>query len=77
MTVKVIVYGILAEIIGENEIILKSVKDISDLKNKIINKYPRIQRYKYIVSVNKSITDLNHNLNNNDEVALIPPFAGG
>ena len=79
MQIKLLFFGALAEIIGESEIILNddTIYDTESLNSHLIQKYPKIARYKYSLSVNRNITLANKKLNNNDEVGLLPPFAGG
>ena len=42
-----------------------------------MKKYTELQHISFAIAVNKSITTTEFNLNNNDIIALLPPFAGG
>jgi molybdopterin converting factor small subunit len=53
------------------------VKSVGDLKLRIQDDFPEIVHYNFRVSVNSEITDNNLLLKSGDEVALMPPFAGG
>lgn len=77
MKINVLFYGSLIEITGENSLIVENVKDIRDLHQKIRNEYPELSKKNYAISVNKILSNNNIDLKNNDEVAFLPPFAGG
>jgi sulfur-carrier protein len=77
MEVKVLFFGVLAEVTG---IPLKHYIDVAslgDLKIRIQDDYPEIVHYNFRVAVNNEITDKNLHLKAGDEIALMPPFAGG
>ena len=50
---------------------------ITDLKVLIEKKYPEIIAVVYSVALNKKLLLSDVILNENDEIALLPPFAGG
>jgi len=77
MEVKVLFFGVLAEVSGTSIKHYNDVKTINDLKLKIQDDFPEIVHYNFRISVNSVITDNDLILNNADEVALMPPFAGG
>jgi sulfur-carrier protein len=77
MEVKVLFFGVLAEVSGTSIKHYRDVKSISDLKLRIQDDFPEIVHYNFRVSVNSEITDNNLLLKSGDEVALMPPFAGG
>ena len=72
-------FGMIAEATGsdherldEREISLKS------LKGKLEGKYPRLQELNYKFAVNQAIVSDEETLvSADDEIALLPPFAGG
>ena len=77
MKVKVLLFGVLAEEAGLEEMEIPSVKTVDDLKHSIISRYPAFNKYKFNISVNKTLVKGNPELTDGDEVALLPPFAGG
>ena len=77
MEVKVLFFGVLAEVSGTSFKHYRDVKSIGDLKFRIQDDFPEIVHYNFRVSVNSEITDNNKLLKSGDEVALLPPFAGG
>ena len=77
MEVKVLFFGVLAEISGTSVKHYRNVKSISDLKLRINDDFPEIVHYNFRISVNSEMTDNDLLFKSGDEVALLPPFAGG
>jgi len=77
MEVKVLFFGVLSEVAGTSVKHYIGVKTVDDLKLRIIDDFPEIVHYSYRISVNNEITDNNLILETGDEIALMPPFAGG
>jgi molybdopterin converting factor small subunit len=77
MEVKVLFFGVLAEVAGTAFKHYNYVKTVNDLKIRVLDDFPEITHYNYRLSVNNEITDKDLTLNSGDSVALMPPFAGG
>jgi molybdopterin synthase sulfur carrier subunit len=77
MEVKVLFFGVLAEISGTGIKHYKDVKSISELKLRIYDDFPEIAHYNFRISINSEITDADLFLKSGDEIAFMPPFAGG
>ena len=77
MEVKVFFFGVLAEVTGTGFKHYRDVKSISDLKLRIQDEFPEIVHYNFRISLNNEITDKDLLLKSGDEVAFMPPFAGG
>ncbi|MBK8882636.1 MAG: MoaD/ThiS family protein [Bacteroidales bacterium] len=77
MQVKVLFFGVLSEVAGTDCRHYMEVKSINDLKSRIIDEFPEIAHYNYRISLNSEIISSDRLLNENDEIALMPPFAGG
>ncbi|MGD0753975.1 MAG: MoaD/ThiS family protein [Bacteroidales bacterium] len=77
MEVKVLFFGVLAEVSGTSVKYYRDVKSIGDLKIRINDDFPEIVHYNFRISINSEITDDNLLLKSGDEVAFLPPFAGG
>jgi molybdopterin converting factor small subunit len=77
MEVKVLFFGVLAEVTGTDCKHYLDVKSIGDLKLKIEDDFPEVVHYDFLISLNNEIMNNDSVLNNGDEVALLPPFAGG
>jgi molybdopterin converting factor small subunit len=77
MEVKVLFFGVLAEVAGTAFKHYSNVKSTKDLIMRIEDDFPEIVHYTYRLAVNSGITDRDQTLKTGDEVALMPPFAGG
>ena len=78
--ISILIFGIIKDIVGKNKLVIEIAKDstISTLKNRLLNEYPELNKYKnYSVAVNEEYVEDNYRLNNNDVIALIPPVSGG
>ena len=73
--VKIITFGKLKEIVGSD---FEEKSDNTDeLQQKLSSKFPALQTLKLRIAVNQKIISENTQLNNNDVVALMPPYSGG
>jgi molybdopterin converting factor small subunit len=77
MQVKVLFFGVLSEVAGTDCKHYIEVKSVYDLKTRILDEFPEIQHYNYRISLNNEIINKDLILNDKDEIALLPPFAGG
>jgi molybdopterin synthase sulfur carrier subunit len=77
MQVKVLLFGVLAEVTGTNTKHYMDVKSIGDLKLRMQDDFPEIVHYNYRIALNNEIINNDPQLNDGDEVAFMPPFAGG
>lgn len=77
MQVKVLFFGVLAEVTGTNNKHYREVMSIDDLKLRIEDDFPEFVHYNYRISLNSEIINDNTKLSDKDEVAFMPPFAGG
>tara|TARA_R110002020_G_scaffold387546_1_gene598201 strand:+ start:3948 stop:4184 length:237 start_codon:yes stop_codon:yes gene_type:complete len=72
-------FGMIAEATNcsEEKIAMESQK-LADLLQKLTIKY-KLDELPLNVAVNKNIVDKNsdYTINENDEIAILPPFAGG
>jgi molybdopterin synthase sulfur carrier subunit len=77
MKVKVLLFGSLAEKAGKSTIYIENVKNIDGLVRKLIVDHPFLKNSKFAIALNQVIVKGNSVLNNDDEIALLPPYAGG
>jgi molybdopterin synthase sulfur carrier subunit len=75
--IRVLFFGRLRDVVGTNEIIASDIKDIEDLKRYLFEKFSKLKGEIFSIALNYEIIHTNENLKDNDEVALIPPVAGG
>ncbi len=77
MEIKVLIFGHLAEITGQRNLVIPDIIDTKGLETYLENQYPGLKNIKYAVAVNKNIITENTKLEHNYTVALLPPFSGG
>lgn len=72
----ILIFGVLADAIGKSKI-ESSANDLDSLKKNLLTEFPKLNKYKFQFAVNKERIEKNILLNDEDEIALLPPFAGG
>ena len=77
ITVKL--FGITREIVGHNSLSIEtSLNSVEDLLEYMKETYPRMQKLNsLLVAVNSEYAEPGTQLNQADEIALIPPVSGG
>lgn len=75
-TIKVLFFGYLTERCGKTEVSV-SAQDTNELKEKLEADFPPLKGLNYLMAVNQDQVQGNEILGQGDEVALMPPFAGG
>jgi molybdopterin converting factor small subunit len=77
MTVNILIFGQLTDIIGNSSMLMENIADTHSLVEAMNSKFPVLNNTKYIVAVDKQVISENTKLNNNNTVALLPAFSGG
>lgn len=77
MEINVRFFGVLTEVTQTSFKHYRDIKSFDDLRLRIEDDYPEIVHYNYLISVNNELINTNPLLNNDDEVAFMPPFTGG
>jgi MoaD family protein len=77
MKIKVRLFGVLTDVIGSKELEISEIKSVKGLLDNLSLAYPKLKKYSFQVFVNKEPVSESKNLKDGDEIALLPPFAGG
>ena len=79
MKLKLLFFGALTDVVSNQQYVTDVVDgtSVSTLDASLKLKYPSLAGYKYKVAVNQKIVENDHPLTDGDEVAFLPPFAGG
>lgn len=80
MTLSIKYFGMIAETIGKQEEkveIFSQQISVALLVELLLKKYPDLNLKSFKIAVNQSIAENDTLINENDEIALLPPFAGG
>jgi molybdopterin converting factor small subunit len=73
---KILFFGVLADVTGKSMIEMEA-DDLDSLKRNLSVKFPELNQYRFQWAVNREKVEKNKWLNSSDEIALLPPFAGG
>lgn len=77
----ILLFGITREIIGSDKLVIPEdagVKDVAGLRAWLAKSYPQFGGLRsLVIAVDKEYADDNQTLNENVEIALIPPVSGG
>ncbi|MDP4221890.1 MAG: MoaD/ThiS family protein [Bacteroidota bacterium] len=77
MDINVIFFGVLGDIAGTCQKHYQGVSSFDDLRHRIMDDFPEIMHYNFRISVNNEIINEDPVLRDGDEIAYLPPFAGG
>ncbi|MCE9539198.1 MAG: MoaD/ThiS family protein [Bacteroidetes bacterium] len=77
MNIHIRFFGSLADLIGKSKLVVNDCTDVLSVKEKIICEYPQLKDSVFLISVNKKLVKDNHLLEEGNEIAFLPPFAGG
>jgi molybdopterin synthase sulfur carrier subunit len=77
MEIRVLFFGVLAEVTQTTFKHYRDIVSFSDLRHRIEDEFPEIVHYDYRIAVNSEIINEEPVLKHLDEVAFMPPFAGG
>jgi molybdopterin converting factor small subunit len=77
MEITVLFFGVLAEVTGMHHKNYRDIKSFGELKHRIEDDFPEIVHYNFRIAVNNKIEIDNPLLSPGDEIAYLPPFAGG
>ena len=77
MKIKVLFFGILSEIAGKQAEELSDIVNLRALQSYLWKTFPEIKDMDYRFAINKEIVEGKVEFKDGDEIALLPPFAGG
>ena len=77
MEINLLAFGQIAEITGKSTWKMDGIKDTNELIKKLEEQFPVLVKTNYSIAVNKKVIQENTILNDNDTIALLPPFSGG
>ncbi len=77
MEVNILFFGQIKDITGTADLVMQDVPDTEKLLALLEKKYPAISGTRFVLAVDKTITQINTPLHHNSTVALMPAFSGG
>jgi molybdopterin synthase sulfur carrier subunit len=77
MEIQVLFFGVLAEVTQTAFKHYRNISSFGELKMRIQDDFPGIAHYSFRIAVNNELVNEDPVLKTGDEVAYMPPFAGG
>jgi len=79
MKCNVLYFGMIAETVQKNneELIFENEVSITQLKDSLKEKYSALQKMSFQIALNQKIVPEETIIENHNEIAILPPFAGG
>ena len=79
MSMKIKCFGVVRDITSESELIIEDrLSNVAELKNYLKTQFPEFKNIgSCMIAVNQSYADDTTTIDENDELAIIPPVAGG
>ena len=77
MTVNVLFFGALVELTKVSSMQINEITNSEEIIEILHKKFPLLFHYKFSVALNQNFLTDAAPLNDGDELALMPPFAGG
>lgn len=71
-----LLFGIIAEKAGRERLTL-AASDTRELRARLTEAMPFLASFSYAIAVDRHLLKDDRTLNGNEEIALLPPFAGG
>jgi sulfur-carrier protein len=75
--INLIYFGSVTDITGIPSEMADSPESLNELNEVLLTRFPELSGVSYRFSVNRKLTTENLQLADGDEIALLPPFAGG
>ena len=79
MKVKIQFFGMIAELVGRDSLELEAFDGflLNEVESFLLGEFPKLQNMTYTMSLNRQIVNGKSRLTQHNEIALLPPFAGG
>ncbi|MBX9807733.1 MAG: MoaD/ThiS family protein [Flavobacteriaceae bacterium] len=77
MEIQLLAFGQIIDITGKSVWKMSGIKNTKDLVKNLEQEFPALIKTRYSIAVNKKVIQENTTINENDTIALLPPFSGG
>jgi molybdopterin converting factor small subunit len=77
MSVKVNFFGVLADVTGQQQVIITHEGKLKTVMEKLTLQYPRLSDYKFITCIESRVSEGNEAIEPGITINLLPPFSGG
>lgn len=76
-TITIKAFGMVAEVIGDTELVLENPGSLLALKKRLAERFPELTNVKFGLALNKKLLSSDVEIPEGSEIALLPPFSGG
>jgi molybdopterin synthase sulfur carrier subunit len=77
MTVNILFFGALVEVTKVSSMLINDIANSEEALAFLHKRFPLLCHYKFSLALNQNFLTDNETLHDGDELALLPPFAGG
>ena len=77
MKINVKFFASVAEVTGSDETTIEDFATMKVLQAHLFNTYPALKEMTFVIAHNQEVKQLDFPLSDGDEIAILPPFAGG
>jgi len=77
VNINLIYFGSVTDVTGTTAETVEAPATLDELSDWLLSRFPGLTNINYRFSVNRQLTTGNRALVDGDEIALLPPFAGG
>lgn len=79
MNVRIKFFGMIAETIEKELLIFENFtgQTVGEVLDKLLEQHPQLNEFTYTVALNKVVVNAQSPLIADNEIAILPPFAGG
>ena len=79
MNIRILFFGLTAEVLGKSERILESVENLSceQIAGGIVDEFPELSKHKLLYSINQTYATGDEILRDGDELAIFTAVSGG
>ncbi|MCB9235258.1 MAG: MoaD/ThiS family protein [Bacteroidia bacterium] len=77
MKIRILLFGQVQEAAGRAEMELENIASLAELRTILSQKIPLLTQINYLTALNQEVVKGDAGLKDGDEIAIMPPFAGG
>jgi len=73
---EVLLFGLIAEQAGTNRLMVEAYT-LNGLRTRLLERIPQLVKLSYAIAVDRTVVHGDMPLTGSEEIAVLPPFAGG
>lgn len=76
-SITILLFGQMTEAAGTNKVQIPNPGDLEGVKQALFSLFPELEKHLFKIAVNQELVSGNPAIGADDEIAFLPPFAGG